>query len=513
MPAPFTPDDLVGQFILSKRDGDLPPGWPARQLGAWRLAVHPTLPVFDIRAQGGAHVGWLLGYPISPEGRLVDGPVRCPASGGAADFTGQFETWLYAHGGRFAAVLLADTLKRVYLDACGLLAAVHCPPQQIVASTPTLIPRTADCGDAIIPEIQITAKGGWYPFGLTPRRNVERLIPNHYLDLDAWQAVRHWPKGEIEPILDTQTAIAELAAIIKRTIAAVACDHAPYMGLTAGRDSRILLACSRGLIDRIEFITAIVPRFGASWLDHPAVIDQGIARRLARHFALRHRVLPYLPITKADASQWHYRTGGCVGSFMNQRTSRQIDNCRPAVGGVGGELCRGYHWRRGDDESSVIDGADLVRRRDLPDVEPLRQRSKQWLAALPVRNALTIWGLYHIEQMMGCWSGPAHYGFAHGAFYISPFVHRRAMEIMLALPADYRRACQADTDLVASQWPELLRYPCNWPVGLRRYACYVNRRLRLIGRKVSGILGGRLHPVRGQSAAPAGRQLGGDASR
>src|SRR5215470_12067320 len=83
-----------------------------------------------------------------------------------------------------------------------------------------------------------------YPLGLTPRRGVERVLPNHYLDLKQWALVRRWPKGDLPFDRDPSEAVRTVAATASRTIDGIAAAYSVQSPITAGRDSRLMLACS-----------------------------------------------------------------------------------------------------------------------------------------------------------------------------------------------------------------------------------------------------------------------------
>ena len=485
----LTPDDLVGQFILCKSVSGIPESWSRRNIGAWHLGFHPALPVVEILASDSSVIGWLLGYPISLGGELLSGDVRLPLlpveNGGGE----QFETLLYDYSGRFVAIYLTPRTERFYLDPCGSLAAVFCPKQQIVASTTTLIPYVEGCEDKMIPELRIPEEDHYYPFGLTPRRFVERLLPNHYLDLETWQAVRHWPTGEIAANQDVVGSGLDIASILKKNISAVARKHSVNMGLTAGRDTRMLLACARDYIEHIQFYTFAIP--------HPiAKIDCQIAPKIARRLDLDYVMVPFERATQKDLDAWLYRTGNCVSGFWGYvRTYGRLEPSRPVLIGSAGEIGRSFHWRQGDSETSPVDGEDLLNRRRLPITSEIRSRADRWLEELPVRNTLTIWGLLYIEQMLGCWSGPLGYGLVSSLFYLSPYSSRRILELMLSLPAEYRRNMMLEEDLIGREWPELLDFPFNWPMGLRRYAYAAKWRLDHLCKRLHLPLKGRQHSL------------------
>jgi hypothetical protein len=472
-----TPLDLAGQFVLCKDKGAVPEGWPVRQCGEWRLGSHPSLPVIDVVASDGVAIGWLLGWAIGREGALASGKVQFPLSSDAVDAGERFESSLYEYGGRFAAVCLAGPRPRFYLDACGSLAAVYCKQQQIVASTPALVPASGDEDPELVRAVMVPGFDCWYPFGLTPRRGVTRLLPDHFLDLRTWECVRHWPAGEIAVERDTQSAVREFAELVKRNIRAVAQLGPFHACLTGGRDSRMMLACSREVLKDCKLFTIAMPT-------ESGTTDRQITRKMARRFHLDHVLLPLAVPTAQEEQRFAYRVGQCVGGLISPMLGsfQRLDPQRPVLWGQAGELGRGFHWRSGDTESSPVSDADVVQHLSRL-LHPLHHqevlaRAGQWLASLPVSSALAKWGLLYQEQYNGCYQGPLMYGNAHNVFGMWPLCHRRAIEIMLALPADYRRRLAFEEDVIASQWPELLAYPFNWPMGVRKCAFYVGRRVR-----------------------------------
>lgn len=482
----LTPMDLIGQFILCKTTDAIPEGWNIRQHGEWHLGSHPTLPVTDILAADSSKIGWLIGWTISPDGVMVKQTCSFNVRPDDANTSEQFESALYDHGGRWAAVFLAPTLHRLYLDACGSLAAVFSPRHEMVASTPTLVPYSKGCDDdhELAKTVMISGQDCGYPFGLTPRRHVERLLPNHFLDLETWKSVRHWPTGEFAEIHDTESAVSEFAALLKKQIGAVARLGSFYLPLTSGRDSRVLLSCSREVLRNCTLFTVANPTRGAK-------IDCLIAKKMSRRFWLNHKILHFERNSKEEQNLFLYRTGRCVNglSIHSARIFQQMDPQWPILAGIAGELGRSYHWRPGDAKSSKISAEDLLHRliRLLRGVSGSRiqARAQEWLEALPLQNALTVWGVLYNEQYNGCWVGPKEYGYTHNAFCLWPFNHRRLIEIMLSLPADYRQDLRFEPDVIESQWPELLQFPFNWPMGWRKGVFFIARRAQLVWKRLS----------------------------
>jgi hypothetical protein len=152
-------------------------------------------------------VGWLLGFPIDEHAEFIEGVVRLPFDSRAAP--AQFEGWLYRLCGRFLAVWLSPSCERVYLDAGGMLSAVFAREHDMVASTPSLVPYTRGCDDDLdlLRAVRMPVSKAVLAFGMTSRYGVERLHPNHYLDLNHWRPRRHWPFEPLDSCADRDEAV------------------------------------------------------------------------------------------------------------------------------------------------------------------------------------------------------------------------------------------------------------------------------------------------------------------
>ncbi len=457
---------LIGQFVLAAVDNRAPAGWLSDRIGGWFLARHPRLPAIRLTGAGNRALGWMLGYPISEEGRLLsDGEALCMPAG-AVESTAALEAFIYGFGGRFAVALVEAQHPRLYLDPCGSLSAVYCAHQRLVASTPNLIPYDDHSRDRVelARAIAIPHTNGQYPLGLTPRYRVERILPNHFLDLSDWRMVRHWPTQPLGEMESVEGAIAEITAIVKRQIAAVVSAKPTYLCLTAGQDSRMLLACARGLADQLELITAEIGDLGAA-------IDCDTARRIAKRFGLKHRILPKESATEEDLQEWMFRISFSTGEIRGWQSAtmfKRLPRGRAVLGEAVGELARGYWWRVDDSETTVVSPERLVEICKCPPDEVPLARARSWLATVPAANALQVLDLYYVEQDLGCWAGVWLYSECEPGFQLFALSHRRVIELMLTLPIAYRRSGRLQRDVIAREWAELLEWPFNHPVGLSR---------------------------------------------
>jgi len=173
----FSPDDLPGQFVLSRSDEAVPPGWVTHRLRGWTLGAHPWLPVTRMYARDSTEAGWLLGFPINERSEIIEGAVHLPFDRHAVPHA--MESWLSRLCGRFLAIWLTPTFERVYLDAAGLLGAVFAREHDLVASTTALVPYTRGCQDdiALLRRERTRDVRAVLGFGKTSRYGVERLHP------------------------------------------------------------------------------------------------------------------------------------------------------------------------------------------------------------------------------------------------------------------------------------------------------------------------------------------------
>lgn len=449
---------MGGQFLLGAGWNRAPARWVSDAIGDWFLGRHPDLPAIRLTGRDRGAMGWMLGYPISEAGTLLaDGEsLRVPAP--ALESTEALEAFIYSFGGRFAAVLLDDH-PRLYLDPCGSLSAVYCTHQHLVASTPNLIPYEGHTRDRaeLARAIGIPHTNGMYPLGLTPRYGIERILPNHYLDLSSWETIRHWPKQPLTYLVPVEEAVVEIADIVKRQIAAVVAASPTYLPLTAGRDSRMLLACAKGVADRLELLTVELG-------NQPSAVDCKTSRRIAERFGLKHRVLPMERATEADLQEWMFRIGystGEVTGWQCATTWKRLPGGRAMLGGNVGELARGYYWREDDTETTVIMPERLLDICRCPPHDVALARVRAWLETVPATDALQLLDMQYLEQRIGCWAGVWPYAACDYAFEIFPVCHRRVIELMLTLPASYRRSGQLPWDIIAREWPDLLKWPFN----------------------------------------------------
>ncbi|PWE48206.1 hypothetical protein DEM26_19490 [Thioclava sp. NG1] len=216
----------------------------------------------------------------------------------------------------------------------------------------------------------------------------------------------------------------------------------------------MLLACARPWVDQVDFVTVT----GAN--RHR--LDTVVASRIAQDFGLSYRSLARVEATDEQRSLFVHRTGHCHGdsNAAYHPSVWPIAQSHIMISGVGGETARGFLWRAGDRADTLITAQTICRRFGFAAHERLLAAVSAWLETLPVMNAQQILDQAFVELRNGSWYGPQ--------FTADPTLQRQApllnypaLELMLSLPDDWKRAGNLADRVIAKYWPELACYPFN----------------------------------------------------
>jgi len=456
-----TPADFRGQFVLSRDPADLPRQWRTITREGWHLAFN-DVPVHELTDHSG-FLGWCVGYP------LADKPVALDRNSLNTFYQDQSGPWL----------LLLIGIDKVLLDPGGQTPVVYDAEHHILASTPTLL-RTAQPRDVAFERaIGFPDRDGWFPFGLTSRPNVRRLLPNHALDLQQWTVSRHWPTPNTSFSVSrpTRATIENIQSLIERSMRIASERHRVALTITAGCDSRMVLTCAREIVPRSSCITY--------WNPGAETRDVHIARVLANVAHLDHRFIPRLTASAEQIQDWLYRTGHAVcGSAMKgHRSSTQLDPTQVVVTGMGGEIGRGYYYRRGDAADMALNASTLLQRLGLPPHSDLLEAGSRWLESLRDYDAFVKLDLLYVENRFGCWAAPQRLTNITSTYTFTPFIYRPLIHAFMQLPHYYRWRDRLPRDLMRIAWPELISVPINrYTNGWRG----IKDRLAAIARATTG---------------------------
>jgi len=454
---------------------------------AIRVDAHPDMGIFDLLDASGARLGLVMGFPIDLRERcIVSGPVTLDGDISAGIGT-VAERALDRFGGRFLLLLEMSGAARIYPDCAAQVPCVYAPERGVAGST----------ADAILSDEEYEAlfrrdlyaaldveHDCWFPAGLTAHEGIDRLLPNHFLDLREWTQTRYWPLGNVERTQTPERSIEEISEIIGIQLEAlVNGPRRVAQALTAGHETRAMLACARPFLESIEFVTLEG--------DSKRADDTVISQRIARDLGLNHRMLPRVIADDDTVARYMRRGGHCVGgpNRLTHESLVQLRDNHVFVGGAIGEVGRAFFWHGTDGRGSQLDGRLLVSRMGLPARAEVEERLLGWRDGLLGMDSLLTLDLAYLEQRVGPWGGAQMFSDPTFARH-NPLGTARTIELMLALPDDWKRQSRLTTELVRLHWPELLSYPFNSQgavADLLKRAERAARRPQLIVRKLRKI--------------------------
>jgi hypothetical protein len=296
---------------------------------------------------------------------------------------------------------------------------------------------------------------GWFPGGLTAHEGIERLLPNHVLDLRDWSQKRYWPLETVERTQSPESSLEEISQIIRIQLEALINGPKKVaQALTAGHETRVMLACARPYLDAIEFVTLEG--------DTPRADDTVISKRIAHDLGLNHRMLLRVVADEATVARYMRRGGHCVGG-PNRLTHPSLAPLREGhvfVGGAIGEVGRAFFWHGEDRQDTLLTGKMLVGRMGLPAEPILEDRLNDWLKGLQEVDSLVALDLAYLEQRVGPWGGAQMFS-DPTLIRHNPLGTSRSIKLMLGLPDAWRRQSVLTTGIIRMHWPELLSYPFN----------------------------------------------------
>ncbi len=480
------------QFYATTGRTSVPfPDWQQVTVGPLRIFAHPALET--ALACGLTHVivlGIILD-PYRPERSGQDIVDELAESGSSGR---ELIHRLSLMCGRFVTIAATPEGCFVLGDACGFRTLIYGTEEGElhIGSNLKLILETL--GLQPEPTGNVTAhrssdrfehlEHAWFG-DTTPDRRFRRVLPNHRLNVDVRSTARLPARDFTGSGADEETVVAHLARVLSGTIAALHHRAPIILPLSAGLDTRMLLAASRPLATSITYYTVA---------DDATPVDTQIARELASRFALPFVELRLKPV-RPDLESKFKRT------FLQPRLLRNARFIQALAD----------QWQSGEVLNVTGNGAEILRcfyghtnGRVTPDM--LRSFSGYGKSSALVNSAIDAWlpearryarslgisvlDLFYWEQRIGNW-GAAFPGELDLLMdEISPFTQRSLLLNVLNLPAGRRNAPKYALfrRLIKSLWPDILEMPVNPHIRPWKKRLLSNAYLRYVLQK-SGLAG------------------------
>lgn len=465
----YSANRFVNQFVLGPVFIDSLTGWNHVSVNdALRLTVYPELQVEQVKDEEKTItiIGYILD-PAYPAASNADVAKALMAKYGTLDqLIGATEglggRWLLIASDGEQTVLFNDAmgLRQVFFTTTGFAHGFWAMSQPGLLAW-LLKLRMDDNAAAFIDDYEMRNNPEYrWPAAASAFRGIRRLLPNRYLDIGTAKERRFWPKSPLrETVLEE--GLEQAAGMLEGLMDAAYRRFDLVHGITAGYDSRTVLAAARKHRERVQAVTV---RQGRMPDDHRDIV---VPARLLDKLGISHTVIKSLPTMSSEFSKTfkeniffahdHY---GPDAEAILAHFSRQ----KVAVTGSGAEVAKTYFREMVGANKSRITGEDLSRGYVMGNNEFAVRHFSEWLQETGELYNVPVLDLFTWEQTGGSWLAAVQmeFDFAWRDIF-TPFNCRALLVCLLSIDECYRSGpdYRAFRALIEMMWPELLDEPIN----------------------------------------------------
>ncbi|HEB87038.1 MAG TPA: hypothetical protein ENI68_08505 [Gammaproteobacteria bacterium] len=456
------------QFLLGPKAVDGLREWQALRVGEdIHLTAHPGLNTVQV---SDAHYSLtLLGFILDPADPAANDKAILQHLLNSFSSINELIDATGTYGGRWIIVATQAQHAVLFTDALGLRQAFFTPQRHAggiwVGSQPGILAECLglDMGEAARTFVDTHAfrnhsESRW-PTTRTPYKEVRHLLPNHYLDLHAGQDHRYWPQRPLEPV-SLEDGVDKLAHLLPALIEAAVMRFDLTLGITAGWDSRLVLAASRNVKDKLGYMTVRQGKMPDTARD---IVTPS---RLLARLGLQHQVVKAAPYMSGEFSYRfkrnvcfaHDHYGGDAEAILAWSQRRKV-----ALTGSGAEIGRcSFRDQLPDLDRRPVTGADLARLQKMGGLDFALQGFEEWLTGLGEGHGQNVLDLFEWEQGHGNWLAMTQLEFdCAWQDIFTPYNCREVLVTLLSVDERYRR--RPDYRLfhatIGRLWPAVLCEP------------------------------------------------------
>ena len=288
---------------------------------------------------------------------------------------------------------------------------------------------------------------------------MKHLLPNHYLDLKRMESRRYWPNTPLCR-LELDEAVPRCAAFLQGAMKAAANRHSLMMAVTAGQDSRTLLAASREISSSVYFF--INKKGRLSDYSSDIRVPKGLLSQIGLRFNI-HEVREHVPedFKKIFLDNAYYAREQLLPVIYNIYFGQHSDKLNIlGVGEVGRTMF--------SDEPKNLTPYHLAYLLRYPGSPYAVKECASWLeTARPAarRHGLNIMDFFLWEVLLGNWGSVGNSESDIAIEEFDPYASHLLYETFLSVDPKYRtfRNNILFHELIHHMWPQLLSLPFNPP--------------------------------------------------
>lgn len=484
------------QFILGPRFVEELASWKRINVGATLcLTVHPDLNTCQV-VQGNRSIT-LLGYVLDPDhppANDADILARWIRELACSSLEGFFAC-TYGFGGRWILIVSDGNETRLFNDPMGLRQVFYTnksyPNALWCASQPGIIAEVLNLEldqGAVAEFINSEVYKNWdecfWPGDSTPYRAITHLMPNHYLDLNTGAYYRYWPSQSLNE-LSLEEGVETICSLLQGLIAGAFDRFDLALAVTAGWDSRVLLAACKGSSHNVYYFSLL------RRVNDPDVL---VPSRLLPQLGLSHHVIRYPSRMDSEFEKLYKRNVTAAHNLWGRMAQGLYDSYpqdRVCMKGNASEIAR-VRFRLPEGEKVTAQKlamfSSFTHSQEMGKNPFVIRAWKKWLSELGETHNVHLLDLFYWEHWAGNFAAMAQAEWDIVQEVFTPYNCRELLTTMLAVDERFRDHDEPILyrELIKRLWPETLSEPVNpprsSPIGER--ISQVPRRLRRWGRSV-----------------------------
>ncbi len=288
---------------------------------------------------------------------------------------------------------------------------------------------------------------------------IAQVLPNHYFDLNQNKSIRFWP---FEPCFNSmkmhETAFF-CAKLIKGYMESIAFRYKVMLPVTAGKDSRTLLAATKNIQNNVFYYINKLEHFDNNNRD--VRIPSGLFKKLGLNY---HIVNPYIPVDK-DFEKVYFENNEFASKQHLPLIYNYYKNFEDRVN-LPGNIATGAIWfypiyRKEVDEATL---AKLIGVQNYPHA---LKSYNEWIMnsqELCKMYNFNLWYLFYWEERLGNWGTQFQMDKDIAQIEINPFNSRLLVQSILSVAHPYQIEMANYTftkEIINNLWPEVLSEPIN----------------------------------------------------
>lgn len=296
--------------------------------------------------------------------------------------------------------------------------------------------------------------------------DIRQVLPNHYIDVSEFKVHRFWPY-EKKKHLALGEVVEICAEMIRGYVESIAKRYNIMLPITAGKDSRTLLAATKNLRNETFYYINKYKRL------HDESMDIRIPRDLFKKLDLKFNILdPHIPVDK-DFIKAYYENNPFASDYYLPIIYNYYVNFSDKVN-LPGNIATGSVWWYPLYKKKIT-VEDLLKLNDLTQYEHARETYKNWLDdSQQISEQLNhnLWCLFYWEERLGNWGAQTQQDKDIAQLDINPFNSRQLVDSMLSIRALHKiefGSYPINKAIIKRLWPEILSVPINPGFGNNIY--------------------------------------------